>query len=287
MKILKLMAMVSLTTLLWSCGSDDEVNPDEFGTFQVYFENKVGANSITLRAPGSTDYDYETSDGEPFNLSSLGYYVSKITLEGPNGEYFQDEISVNADEAKGYYLLKESNSVSRNILLKKVPAGTYDRITFTIGVEEDGMKEGAAGGVLDPAAGAWFWNWNAGYIGLMMEGTAEHSGQAYVDHGNGVEVLEKTFGFHVGGWKDVTDNENFVNNIKTITLEFGTTVTVNPHLSPLAHLITDVLKVLDGAEVDFSTTYSIHSPKGGKVLADQLLNAFSVHHVHQSTSSHD
>ena len=106
MKIFNLMAMISLTTLLWSCGGD-EVNPDEFGTFQVYFENKVGAEGITLRAPGSTDYDYETSDGGPFNLSSLGYYVSKVTLEGPNGEYFQDEMSATADESKGYYLLKE------------------------------------------------------------------------------------------------------------------------------------------------------------------------------------
>ena len=83
---------MSLIILSWACGND-EVKPDEFGTFQVFFDNKVGADEITLREEGSTEYDYETAGGARFNLSGLGYYVSKVTLEGPDGEYYQDEMS--------------------------------------------------------------------------------------------------------------------------------------------------------------------------------------------------
>ena len=286
MKSIKFLAMISLSVLLWSCG-DDDVAPDEFGTFQVYFDTKVGADDITLREAGVTEYDFETADGEKFNLSMLGYYVSKITLEGPNGEYFQDEMSVTAGESKGYYHILESKSASHTINLENVPAGTYDKVSFTIGVEEDGVQEGAAGGVLDPAEGAWFWNWNAGYIAFALEGTAENSGQQKVEGGHSGGSPAKTFGIHIGGWKDVTDNENFVNNVKTVTVEFGTTVSVSPDLSPIAHLVTDAMKIFDGASIDFSKTYSVHSPAGGKSFADQLTEVFSVHHVHQSTTSHD
>ena len=286
MKILKLLAAFAPMLILSSCNEDGDVEPQEVGTFQLYFDNKVGSSDITLKDPGSTDYDFETTSGELFNISKLGYYVSKISLSGPSGEVFEDEVLVNAGESKGYYHVLEGTSTSQNILLENVPAGTYDQVTFTIGVAEDGVQEGALGGVLDPANGGWFWNWNAGYIGLIVEGNAKNSGQEYVDWGNGSETLAKTFSFHIGGWKDVPDNENFVNNVQAITVDFGTTVTVGEELSPLVHVVVDVMKMLEGASVDFSTTYSVHSPKGGKVFADQLDQVFSVHHVHQSTSGH-
>lgn len=285
MKIYKLIALLALIGTIVSCKNDDP-NPEEFGTFQLYFDNKVGQNELVLSEPGSTTYDYETANGEKFNMSLLGYYVSKIKLEGPNGELFEDEVSVSASESKGYYQVLENDASTHNIVVENVPAGTYNKVTFTIGVEEDGIQEGALGGVLDPANGAWFWNWNAGYIGLAMEGTAENSPQQYVDWGGGAETQEKTFAIHIGGWKEVSGNENFVNNVRTITLDFGTTVSVSEELSPNAHIITDVLKLLDGANIDFSSTYSVHAPKAGNPFANQLSNAFQVNHVHQSSNGH-
>lgn len=285
MKIFKMIALLALTVTFVSCENDDAA-PEEFGTFQLYFDNKVGSNEVELKTPGSTEYSYQSENGERFNLSLLGYYVSKIKLEGPNGELFEDEISISASESKGYYHVLENDASSHNILLENVPAGTYNRVTFTIGVEEDGVQEGAAGGVLDPAEGAWFWNWNAGYIGFAIEGTAENSGQQYVDWGNGFETQEKTFAIHIGGWKDVADNENFVNNNRTITLDFGTTVSVGDDVAPIAHIVTDVLKLLNDAQIDFNSTYSVHAPKAGQPFANQLNGIFVVHHVHQSSTGH-
>ena len=268
-----------------SCNNND-LQPEEFGTFQLYFDNMVGSNDLVLKNPGSTDFNYETATGQKFNISMLGYYVSKIKLQGPNGELFEDEVSISASESKGYYQVLEDEPSSHNIVMTNIPAGTYNSITFTIGIEEDGVQEGAAGGVLDPARGAWFWNWNAGYIGFGFEGTAENSPQPYVDWGGGFESQEKTFAIHVGGWKDVAGNENFANNVRTITLDFGTTITVADDLSPIAHVVTDVLKLMDGTSIDFGTTYSVHAPKAGKPFADQLNEAFIIHHVHQSSGSH-
>lgn len=286
MKISKVIALLALIGITMSCENNDDPKPDEFGTFQIYFDNKVGSSEVLLKNAGSTDYDYETTIGEKFNLSMLGYYVSKIKLEGPNGELFEDEVSVSASESKGYYQVLENNSSTHNITLQNVPAGTYNKVIFTIGVEEDGVQEGAAGGVLDPAKGAWFWNWNAGYIGFAFEGTAENSSQQYVNRGNGSETQEKTFAFHIGGWKNVSGNENFVNNVREVSLDFGTTVTVAEDLSPSAHVVADILKLLNEVEIDFSTTYSVHAPKAGKPFADVLNEIFIVHHVHQSTNGH-
>ncbi len=280
------MSVLALTSIFMACQEDESLET-KVGSFQIYFDSKVGSKDITLREPGSTEYDFTTTNGEKFNLTKFGYYVSKVTLQGPNGEIFEDELLASAAESKGYYHILENDASSQSIKLQNVPAGNYNKITFTIGIPESGVQQGAAGGVLDPAKGAWFWNWNAGYIGFAMEGNAENSGQEYVDWGGGAETKAKTFAFHVGGWKSIDDNDKFVNNVKTISLDMDTSVEVGENLSPLAHVVVDLLKVLDGVSVDFSSTYSIHAPKAGQPFANQLPSVFSVHHVHQSSHGHN
>ncbi len=281
-----LLALIATIVLFSSCEENGEENPETFGTFQLEFDNVVGSQNMSLSDPGSGDYMYTTDSGEPFNLTLFGYYISKIKLEGPNGELYEDEVNVsaNADEVKGYYHVLESNASSRFITLDDVPAGSYNKVTFTVGVEEDGVQEGAAGGVLDPAEGAWFWNWNAGYIGFAMEGGAQNSGQEEVV-GDGWTIHEHSFSFHVGGWKDVEpaegEDQKFVNNVKTVTLDFDSNVSVAENLSPNAHIIVDALKILDGVGVDFSTTYSVHAPKLGQPFAEFIPDTFILDHIHQ------
>ena len=273
--------------LLSSCGSESEdPQAEKTGNFLIEFENFIGTTPVTLVEEGSTDYMYTTSSGEPFNIDLFKYYISKVILEGPNGEYFEDEINVspNADEVKGFYLVDESNESSKYISLQNVPAGTYNKIRFTVGIDEEGIEEGAAGGVLDPASGAMFWNWNAGYIGLSIEGAAENSSQVLVE-GPDFTIYDHSYEFHVGGWKDIQpaegEPEKFVNNLKEIALEFDSNVQVADGLVPEAHIIMDALKVLDGVNIDFATTYIVHSPKSGESMANQLPNAFILDHIHQ------
>ncbi len=264
-----------------ACEEGEVVSPEASGSFVVEFDNYVGNQNLQLDPVGSNSYRYQTDKGQDFNLSTLRYYISHIKLEGPDGAMYEDEmqVSANANDIKGYYLVNEEEASSRFITLDNVPAGNYDKVTFTLGIPEDGVQEGAAGGILDPAAGAWFWNWNAGYISLGIEGAAADSPQERVE-GNGWVVEANSFSFHIGGWKEVGPDDNFVNNIRTVSLDLGAEVAANENLQPKAHLSFDLLKVLDGANIDFTQSFSVHSPKAGAPLADQIPNAFTVDHVH-------
>nr|WKN34925.1 hypothetical protein K4G66_21350 [Tunicatimonas sp. TK19036] len=283
MKTIKFIVItVCILSVFTACQEDEGVAPEASGSFVVKFDNYVGDQPMQLDPAGSTEYRYTTGAGQEFNLSTCRYYISNIKLEGPDGALFEDamHVSANADEIAGYYLMQENEAASHFVNLDNIPAGKYDKITFTLGIPEDGVQEGAAGGILDPAEGAWFWNWNAGYINLGIEGTAADSPQERIER-NGQVTEAHTFGLHVGGWKEAEAEDNFVNNIRTVTLSLGSSVTVSENLEPEAHLVFDLLKVLDGANIDFSQTYAVHSPRTGAPLADQIPNAFVVDHVHQ------
>ncbi len=283
MKIFKYILFSTLAVSLFSTCDDEKIDPEAGnGSFVVEFDNYVGSTDMQLDPAGSTDFRYATASGQQFNVSTFRYYISNIKLEGPDGAMFEDEmnVSANADEVAGYYLVQESEASSQYITLDNIPEGNYDKVTFTLGIAEEGVQQGAAGGILDPAEGAWFWNWNAGYISLGMEGTAADSPQQKVE-GDGFIIEPKTFSLHVGGWKDVDPDDNFVNNIKTVTLDLGSAVTVSDKLKPEAHIVFDMLKILDGASVDFSQTYAVHAPRLGAPLAEEIPNAFIVDHVHQ------
>lgn len=274
------------TLIIVSSCSEDEPTEIETGTFQLKFDNFAGATEIDLVNPGSTDYMFTTTSGEPFNITTFRYYISKVKLEGPDGEVFEDEmnVSANADDVRGFYLVNEADASSKFITLKGIPAGRYNKVTFTIGIGEEGIEEGAAGGILDPAEGAWFWNWNAGYIGFAIEGGAANSGQERIE-GDGWLIEEKSYALHIGGWKEVTpadgETQKFVNNLKEVTLDFDSNLRVGAGLDPNAHIVVDALKLLDGANIDFSSTYAVHAPKAGQAFAQFIPEAFILDHTHQ------
>ncbi len=270
---------------LTGCDKDDDTSTKDAGVLAILFDNKLDGTSISLKDAGDRTFDYTDEDGQEMNISVYAYYISAIELEGPDGVKHIDPLRVtaNAEDVSGYYHVISTTPNSNVINLSDIEAGTYNKIRFTVGVDESGVQEGAAGGVLDPANGAWFWNWNAGYIGFGVEGNASNSGQEYVDWGNGFETLEGTFAIHVGGWKDVEpepgEDPKFVNNIKIIELDFDSNIKIEDGLTPEAHINVNFEQLLKG--VDFSTTYSVHRPDLGKPFADRLVEVFELDHVHQ------
>ncbi|WP_109830443.1 MbnP family protein [Reichenbachiella versicolor] len=291
MKLYQLFLLVLVASVILSC--DEEENTDS-GTMMVYFSHFGGldhqsgeALELDLAESGSTDYDIHSMEEGigMFNVATLQYYVTNIKLEGPNGEIFIDpmKVSAKAEEVTGYYLVKEGKSSSKAIMLSNVPAGEYDKITFTIGVPEEGIKEGAAGGVLDPAEGAPFWNWNNGYIGLTVEGMAMNSEQPQVI-GDGWTIEEGSYAFHIGGWKDI--EETTANNIKTLTFDLDGQLSVNAEQNPAIHMGFDIVQLLEETGVDFASTYAVHSPLLGANFAENLNKAFFLKHTHQ-TDSHE
>lgn len=270
-----------------SCEDDDDISGDAtFGTFAVEFENVMGPQdnqgSFSLAAVGSTDYPYTNALGQDYNLTFLRYYISEVVLEGPNGERYEDPMSVSAIEAKGYYLIDAADPSSFTFDLEDVPSGQYNKISFLLGVDSTGVLEGAAGGSLDPATSGMFWNWNSGYVALKVEGQSPASpGGA---SGNSiVSANEAGIVFHLGGWKNIP-NTAFVYNNQRIELTFDTNARVSSDLSPTAHLELDVAALFAGSDatVDFaSDNVNVHRPTDGAAMARNAAAAFRYDHIHQ------
>lgn len=283
-KFIKINLLIALFALSFACNKETN-DPNLPGIMQVEFDNIAIINGIqqqlSLVSPGSTEYDYQNSMGQPFNINLLRYYISHIKLEGPNGELFEDPFSVEASGTDGIHLIDESDLNTGLITLEDVPAGTYNRITFTVGVEENGVQEGAAGGVLDPATCKMFWNWNSGYIAMKFEGQSEVSNGGVtggetlkVDSPNGIA-------YHVGGWRDI-DGTAFVYNNKTLSFNFDTDTKVGDGLQPTVHMIFNVLSLFDGQnEIDFTGNHNVHKPLDGRPVAENIPSAFAFDHVHQ------
>ncbi len=275
---------LSILFVFSACRKEDDVpepaEPQEFGTFDLVFDNVYGDGELSLVGTDDENFDYVNGNNQDFNITLLGYYITKIELTGPNGEYYADEMATSADpdEVKGFYHVLESDANSRTIRLNEVPAGKYDRVNFTIGVDADAVSEGATGGVLDPAEGGWLWNWDAGYIGFAFEGRSPASPAEATQW-----APENAVQLHIGGWKDLPDNPSMVNNVKRNSIPFPSSVSVGERLEPNAHIEMNLLTMIAGphATVDFSTTFSVHAPALGSEIAKNLATAFTVDHVHQ------
>ncbi|HOJ89949.1 MAG: MbnP family protein [Saprospiraceae bacterium] len=271
-----------ITTFMVSCSKDSDSN--EPGDIEIEFDNIAIVNGVerqlTLATSGSTDYSYTNGMGQDFNINLLRYYITNIKLTGPNGEVFEDHIHVDAAGTEGIYLIDEANPASSSVILKSVPAGNYNKITFTVGVEENGVKEGAAGGNLDPATSKMFWNWNSGYIALKFEGQSPVSAGGT----SGTETLggvTKGIAYHIGGWKDVTGTA-FVYNNKTLSFDFDTNAKVKKGQQPTVHMVFDVLKLFTGKNtIDFTGNNNVHKPVDGKPAAENIPTAFAFDHIHQ------
>lgn len=274
---------LALTISLVSCDKDDNPTELDKGTVEIEFDNIAIVNGVmrqlTLVSPGSDDYGYTNGLGQDFNINLLRYYITNIKLEGPNGEVFEDNVHVDAAGTEGVYLVDESISSSGSVVLNEVPAGEYNKITFTVGVEENGVEDGAAGGNLDPATCNMFWNWNSGYIAVKFEGQSNVS--AGGANGETINGIEKGMAIHVGGWKDV-DGTAFVYNNKTMSFDFDTNAKVEKGQQPTVHMVFDILKLFAGENmIDFTGNNNIHKPIDGRPASDNLPGAFAFDHIHQ------
>lgn len=285
MKKLLILFSLFLGIIFFSgCDKNDDA-PKEPGNMEVRFDNVavVGGtqNQLSMATPGSPDYIYTNAMGQKFNINLLRYFISAIELDGPNGEHYHDHMEVGASQSKGYYLVDESNAASQTISLSEIPAGEYNKITFTVGVDSTGVVNGASGGVLDPATNKMFWNWNSGYIALKFEGQSDVSNGGT----SGAETVtsdnKKGIVYHVGGWKNVPGSA-FVYNNKTLTFTFDTVVKIEKGKTPELHVIFDVLSMFKGTkDIDFTGNHNVHKPADGVDIANNMVKAFAYDHVHQ------
>lgn len=269
--------LIALCVLVFaaSCSEDDEETAHNEGMITLMFQNFAGDSELVFQEDGSTEYNLENSLEQALNIDLMGYYISEIKFSGEDGALYEDAIETNADAASGFYLVQETvDGIEDNMItLSDVPAGTYNNMTFTLGVSGDIVTEGAQGGILDPANGAWFWTWAVGYVAFKIEGASDVS-----------SIENQSIAYHIGGWGEP-------NNIKQISLDLPVDIVVSEGSSALTHIAVDALMAFEGhMDIDISSLSSAHSPGAGEHIAYNLESAFSIHHVDnafEGSHSHD
>jgi len=212
------------------------------GKLVIHFRNYVGDKEMKL------DSNIYTNDaGQPFSVTNFKYYVGNFQLRKSDGKEFV---------SNEYFLIKEDDESSKQIILENIPEGEYVSCNFILGVDSIHNCSGAQSGALDPANGM-FWAWNTGYIFMKLEGKSSAS-----------NAPGHIFEFHIGGYKSPA------NCIRTISL--------NTHLSILNEKTTSIELKADAAEVmktpatvDLSKLSSVTDFHNATTIADNYSDMFS------------
>jgi hypothetical protein len=211
-----------------SCKKDNtnDYNNNAKGDLSIEFDNIVGDQNLALNT-GS----YINGSGETYNITTLKYFISNISLTNVNGTTY------TVPQNDSYFLIEEGNEDKDHASLE-IPEGEYKSLTFMVGVDSlrNTKDISERTGALDPAgeANGMYWGWNSGYIFFKIEGTSSAStmdGDAFMYHIGGF-----------GGYSSAT-----INNIKTVTLDLtpGGTPKVHSGKETNIHLMVDIAKMFD------------------------------------------
>lgn len=148
------------------------------GSISISFFNTVNGKYISDRE------EYTNPFNEKYSISKLTYYISNLAVLSSDNK--------TVSEKDSYRLIKglgEDFSIIPKDLSFKVPAGTYQSISFLIGVDSSKNISGAQTNALDPIHGM-FWTWNTGYVMFKVEGTSPQS-----------NIIDNRFEYHIGGFR--------------------------------------------------------------------------------------
>lgn len=226
MKIVSLFCVVILAFIAFACSSEvSSPIPDaqKKGSMKIELEHKLGTQDFQLLQKMNLN-DSITITAEEFK-----YYVSNISLNKSDGT------SYIVPQDSSYFLIDQSKIASRSITLNSIPEGDFSSITFILGVDSARSVSSVdkRTGVLDVAnqAKSMYWTWNSGYIFFMFEGSFTNK-----------MSFNNAFTYHIGGFGGY--NTTSLNNIKTITIPFGTSsIKIREGKNPHLHLIADIEKV--------------------------------------------
>ena len=128
-------------------------------TVNLHFEAVVDGDPVVF-----DQLQYSNPGGEgQFKIRSFLFYLSNVKLIGDSENYI---------EADSYHLARFDNGNAFTIELSDVPRQRYERIEFSIGVDETANNSIKPIGDLDPNS-RMAWSWDVGYKFLLFEGGIE------------------------------------------------------------------------------------------------------------------
>ena len=250
-----LVLVVWFSVALTSCGGGggDELQGE--GIFTLI------SNQYVDFAPLERDafFAYENSIGNLYKVYDFKYYVSEIVLHKAGGGTY--EVPMVNDGSKGYFLIDDADPESKFIILRDVPVGNYESISFLVGVDASKVDvENAVGplsaarGMYDQATGEYF---SANLVGMSYE-SAEP---------------ERAMGLRTGS-----------PHLFRASFDFGNEVaTIKDGKETILEYRADLALLFDApVNIDFSITPLRLNPEDNRASAFQFSEAFSFDHVHNN-----
>ena len=144
--------------LIFSCKNDDPIPQVTVKSGILTFNFSHSSDTSTLVQNGTTFYT--NAAGNSFNVSTLKYFISNITLVKNDGSSIDYKI---------YKLIDAFDASSQDLALMEVPNGDYKAIKFYLGIDSTLNHSGTQDGDLGSGTGM-LWSWASGYLFLKAEG---------------------------------------------------------------------------------------------------------------------
>lgn len=261
----KLLGFLAIAFLFTSCSDDKNV------------EELTGKNTVSIEFDSSFKGDdlvlgnsYTNGNGEKITVKAFDYIVSNFVLVTKDGTEF------TYPKEDSFFIISEGGgdkTKNLKVSLKNVPAGKYTKIKFGIGVDKARYLEGQAAqeDFWQKAANyALTWSWQAGYKFVVLEGNFTR------------ETVTDASQF----WLHIASRGSTVDLYKEVELSMDDAL-VSTTKSPQIHVVVDANKMLDGTnKIKLSDGNSIMGGDKAGLIADNNVEMFSVHHVHNGSDSH-
>lgn len=260
---IRLVFIASTLAFAVSCDKNETeptIASGETGSLDIEFDAVVEGAQLDFNST------YTNANGEQLKVSKFQYYVSNFKLTKTDGTVY------TYPQDSSYFAIV--SPTDETITLKNVPAGDYNKVTFTIGVDSARSVADISKrtGVLDPTnAKAMYWSWNSGYIFVKLEGTS------------GATNFYRHIGLY-GGYPGDTNSVRKINNIKVKELSMGTSYAkIRKDITPEVHLIVNPLASFKATDttVSIKNKPMIMVAKESKNVANNYAtDMFVFGHVH-------
>jgi hypothetical protein len=166
-------AFLLLMLFSYACPAQRKTTAQQNGTLRISFVNIVNGVPLVLN-----DAEYTNPFHEKYRIGKLKYYVSNVEAQNKRGIQ---------KERNSYHLLNAADEQTMRFSFS-LRSGSYDTLSFLLGVDSLRNCSGAQTGALDPL-NDMFWTWNSGYVMFKMEGSSPASDQ-----------IGNRFEYHIGGY---------------------------------------------------------------------------------------
>ncbi|HRO42342.1 MAG TPA: hypothetical protein PL009_05875 [Flavipsychrobacter sp.] len=226
----------------------DPNGKDTLGKVSFTFENMAGS------MPLDTAKWYLTENGDSLKVNEYKYYVTNFVLHSGSNEF---------KEWESYYLVDHNKPASKTFIIDSIPHGTYDKISFLIGVDEKRNTSGAQTGALD-IENNMFWDWNSGYMMAKLDGV---SPQALVS--------SQMVSYHIVGFKMGEST------IRKVTLNFPAPLEIKGTVIKNIHLKSDLLEWFKNPNVVKIAETAIigNAGEAAMSMADNYADMFTIDHI--------